>query len=149
MKKPSHTTTISNRRASFDYILDKELIVGMVLTGAEVKAARMGHVQLKGSYVTIKNNELWLINASFSLPSQNRQEGRSIDTRSRKLLAHKKQIAELIKQKNDGLTIVPLKMLTGGRHIKLVIASGRGKKKYDKRQAIKQRDAKREAKKIL
>lgn len=149
MKKPSHTATISNRRASFDYILDKELIVGMVLTGAEVKAARMGHVQLKGSYVTIKNNELWLINASFSLPSQNRQEGRSVDTRSRKLLAHKKQIAELIKQKNDGLTIVPLKMLTGGRHIKLVIASGRGKKKYDKRQAIKQRDAKREAKKIL
>ena len=149
MKKPGKTTTITNRRASFDYILDKELIVGMVLTGAEVKAARMGHVQLKGSYVTIKNGELWLINASFSLPSQNREEGRSVDTRSRKLLAHKKQIAQFIQDKNDGLTIVPLKMLTSGQYIKLVIASGRGKKKYDKRQAIKQRDIKRETKKLL
>ena len=149
MKKSGKEQTITNRRASFDYNLGKDLVVGMVLTGAEVKAARLGHVQLKGSYVTIKDGELWLINASFSLPSQNPNEGRSVDTRSRKLLAHKKQIAQFIQDKNDGLTIVPLKMLTGGRHIKLVIASGRGKKAYDKRQAIKQRDIKRETKKML
>ena len=145
-KKKSNTGIISNRRATFDYALDDEISVGIVLNGRETKAARMGHVQLKGSYVTVKDNELWLINASFSVPTTAGENGsgRSVDTRARKLLAHRKQIDNLIESKKQGLTIVPVKMKTSGRYIKLVIATGRGKKKYDKRQTIKKRDVDRE-----
>ncbi|GHU07102.1 SsrA-binding protein [Alphaproteobacteria bacterium] len=146
MKKPKNEPkSIVNRRAHYDYALEDELIVGLVLTGAEAKAARNGHVQLKGSYVTVNNNELWLINASFSVASNERGGGRSVDSRSRKLLAHRKQINKLVEAKNSGLTIVPIKMLTAGRHIKIIIATGRGKKQYDKREAIKKRDIEREA----
>lgn len=143
-KRKQETGSIVNRRASFDYFLDNEITVGIVLTGAETKSARLGHVQLKGSYVTIKNNELWLVNASFSLPSTDRNTGRTVDTRDRKLLAHKKQIDKLIEAKNQGLTIVPTKMLTKGRFIKLIIATGKGKKTYDKRDAMRKRDSERE-----
>jgi SsrA-binding protein len=144
MKKKSSIGTIVNRRASFDYTLSDELVVGIVLTGAETKAARMGHVQLKGSYVTVKREELWLVNASFSIASHERDTGKTVDTCDRKLLAHRKQIDKLIEAKNSGLSIVPLRLLTNSRHIKLVIATGRGKKKYDKREAIRKRDQQRE-----
>jgi SsrA-binding protein len=144
MKRKPSTGTVVNRRAGFDYELGEEIIAGLALSGAEVKAARLGHVQLKGSYVTVRAGELWLINASFSLPSVQRGSERTVDSRSRKLLAHRRQIDKLIAAKNQGLTIVPTKLLTRGRFVKLVIATGRGKKKYDKRQAIKQRDTDRE-----
>ncbi len=142
--------TIVNRRAKFDYELGDELTVGIVLNGPEVRAARDNHVQLKGTYVTVKDNELWLINSSFSVkPSEPGGKGRSIDTRPRKLLAHRKQINDFINHKKIGLTIVPLRMLTGGRNIKLVIALGKGKKRYDKRQTIKRRDTERETQRKL
>ena len=144
MKKTSSVKSIVNRRAGFDYLLGDELVVGVVLSGAETKAARLGRVQLKGSYVAVKGGELWLVNASFSLQNHERGQGKTVDTRDRKLLAHRKQIDKLVAAKNDGLTIVPLKMLIGGRHIKLMIATGRGKKKYDKREAIKKRDVARD-----
>ncbi len=139
--------TIQNRRARFDYELDDDLMVGIVLTGPEVRAARDGHVQLKGAYVTVKDGELWLINASFSVkPTEPKQKGKNaVDSSPRKLLAHRKQIDALIARKKAGLTIVPLKLLSGGRHIKLVIALGKGKKNYDKRQTIKKRDQERDA----
>ena len=148
MKNTTPVKSIVTRRASHDYALDDEIVVGIALTGPEVKSARMGHVQLKGSYVTIRQNELWLVNASFSIISNTRGEGRAVDTRDRKLLAHRRQIDKLATVKNDGQTIVPLKLLIGGRHIKLVIATGRGKKKYDKREDIKKRDTARENKKL-
>ena len=141
-KKSTKTpTTIVNRRATFDYFLDNEITVGVALSGGETKAARLGHVQLKGSYVTVVGDELWLINASFSVPTGERGGGNSVETRSRKLLAHRKQINQLIESKQQGLTIVPLKLLTKGRYVKLTIATGRGKKKYDKRDTIRKRDA--------
>ena len=143
-KKKTYTGTITNRRAGFDYFLDNEITVGIALSGGETKAARLGHVQLKGSYVTVKDNELWLVNASFSVPTGERGSGNAVDTRSRKLLAHRKQIDNLIESKKQGLTIVPTKLLTNGRYVKLVIATGRGKKKYDKRETIKKRDSERE-----
>lgn len=138
---------VVNRRASFDYTLGDELIVGIALTGLETRAARDNHVQLKGSFVTIKGSELWLNNASFSLKLNERgQSGaRSVDTSPRKLLAHRKQIDELAARKQAGMTIVPLRLLTAGRHIKLVIALGKGKKNYDKRETLKRRDQAREA----
>lgn len=146
-KKPSQGSII-NRRARYDYTLGDELIVGIVLTGAETKAARMGHVQLRGSYVAVKQNELWLVNGSFSITSNERGVTNTVDTRDRKLLAHRKQIDKLIAAKTNGLTIVPIKLLVGGRHIKLVIATGRGKRVYDKREAIKKRDIEREKQKL-
>lgn len=146
-KKRTPNAAIVNRRASYDYQLDDELTVGVALTGREVRAARDGRVQLKGSFVTVRNDELWLNNASFSLVLNSKGESETtVDTSPRKLLAHRKQIDALYTQKQTGMTIVPLKLLTKGRHIKLVIALGKGKKNYDKRQAIKQRDQERENK---
>ncbi|MBQ3474064.1 SsrA-binding protein [Candidatus Saccharibacteria bacterium] len=131
-KKVSGSVTV-NRRAKFDYILGDELTVGMALSGLEVRAIRDHHVQLKGSFVTIRNNELWLNNLTLGAET----------ARNIKLLATRKQILALEKEKVAGSTIVPVKLLGGARHIKLVIAVGKGKKKYDKRETIKKRDIER------
>ena len=128
-KKPTNSVTV-NRRAHFDYTLGDELTVGMSLTGPEVRLIRDHHVQLKGSFVTIRNGELWLNNLTL---------GAEVAPNIR-LLATKKQIIGLEREKVAGSTIVPVKLLGGGRHIKLVVALGRGKKKYDKRETIKKRD---------
>jgi SsrA-binding protein len=143
--------SVVNRRARFDYELGDELVVGLSLSGPEVRAARDGHIQLKGSFVTIRGGELWLNNASFSLKLNKKGEpgARTIDTEPRKLLAQRKQIDQLAVRKKDGLTIVPTKLLTTGRYIKLVIALGKGKKRYDKRETLKRRDQEREAKRMI
>lgn len=137
---------VLNRRAKFDYELGEELVAGLVLTGPETRAVRENHVQLKGSYVTIRNNELWLNNASFSVKLNERGQpgARAVDTEPRKLLVHKKQLDLFAARKKEGLTIVPTKLLTAGRHIKIVIALGKGKKRWDKRETIKRRDLDRE-----
>lgn len=147
-KKPAaKASAVVNRRARFDYELGDELVTGLVLTGPEVRAARDGHVQLRGAFVTIRDNELWLNNASFSLQLNQRGQAnaRSVDTSPRKLLASRKQINQLAARKKEGMTIVPTKLLTQGRFIKLVIALGKGKKRYDKRETLKRRDQEREA----
>lgn len=147
-KKSPQTKRISNRRARFDYDLGDGLIVGIALTGAETKSLRRGHGHIRGSYVTIKNDELWLTNATItgdsSIPISEEQQ-----TRSRKLLAKRKEIAELIAAKQQGQTIVPLEILTGSRYIKVRISSGRGKKHYDKRQVLKHRDQAREMQRAI
>ena len=149
-KKQSKPQAIVNRRASFDYALSDELVAGIVLTGREARAARDGRVQLKGSFVTIRNGELWLNNASFSLVLNTKgAHETSVDTSPRKLLASRKEINELDERKQAGMSIVPLRLLTQGRHIKLVIALGKGKKNYDKRQAIKKRDQERDARRVI
>jgi SsrA-binding protein len=148
-KKATQPRAIVNRRASFDYTLDDELITGVALTGREVRAARNGRVQLKGAFVTIRNNELWLNNSSFSLVLNSKVDGgTTVDTSPRKLLAQRKQIDELAHRKQAGMTIVPLRLLTQSNHIKLVIALGAGKKNYDKRNTIKLRDQERENKRL-
>lgn len=139
-----------NRRARFDYELGEEIVAGLVLTGPEVRAARDGHVQLKGSFVSLKENELWLNNASFSLKlNEKGASGRTVNTRPRKLLASCKQIDQFAASKKAGLTIVPTKLLTQGKFIKAVIALGKGKKRWDKRETIKRRDQDRDTKRIL
>ncbi len=142
---------ITNRRARFDYELGEEIVAGLILTGQEVRAARDGHVQLKGAFVSIRNDELWLNNASFSLRLNQRGESnsRTVDTTARKLLASRKQIDHLQATKQQGMSIVPTKLLTAGKYIKLVIALGKGKKNYDKRQTIKRRDQDRETRRSL
>lgn len=141
-KKRPATSQISNRRARHDYELGESLVVGVELTGAETKALRLGHGQLRGAYVNVKDGELWLFNAAIhgtnGIPIDE-----SIQTRNRKLLAKHREIDQLVEAKQQGRSIVPLEMLTGGRYIKLRIAVGKGKKKYDKRETIKKRDTER------
>ena len=135
--------TIQNRRARHDYELGDSLVVGMELTGAETKSLRMGHGQLRGAYVTVKDSEIFLIGATI-----NGAKGVAIDepgqTRTRKLLAKRREIDALIAAKQQGRTIVPLDILTAGRYIKLRLAVGKGKRSYDKRQTLKKRDTDRE-----
>ena len=131
-KKVSDSVTV-NRKARYDYVLGDELTVGMVLSGPEVRLIRDHHVQLKGSYVTIRNGELWLYGLTLGADT----------AQNIKLLATKKQIEALNREKVAGSTIVPVRLLGGSRHIKLVIAMGRGKKKYDKRETTKKRDIER------
>lgn len=130
-KMPSSVTV--NRRASYDYQLGEELVVGMSLSGPEVRQIRDHHVQLKGSFVTVRSSELWLNNLTLGAET----------ARNIRLLATKRQIRGFERARQDGYTIVPVRLLGGGRHIKLVIATARGKKKYDKRQSIKNRDINR------
>lgn len=147
-KKSKQTKTIANRRARFDYQLDDSLVVGLELTGKETKALRMGQGSLRGAYVTVKDDELWLINSLIGeVPGILFNEDEK--TRSRKLLAKRREINALIAAKQQGRTIVPLEILTQGRFIKLRIAAGKGKKQYDKRQVLKKRDADREAKRAM
>jgi SsrA-binding protein len=138
-KRPSAPAAIRNRRARHDYELGDSLVVGLQLTGAETKSLRQGHGHLRGAYVTVKNDELWLINATIT-----GNNGIPIDettkTRARKVLAKRKEIDALIAGRQQGKTIVPLEILTQGRYIKLRISIGRGKKRYDKRQTLKARD---------
>lgn len=150
-KVSTQPKAVLNRRARFDYALGEEIVAGIMLSGQEVRAARDGHIQLKGSFVTVKNDELWLNNASFSLKLNEKGKvgARSIDTTPRKLLASRKQIESLVAQKQSGMSIVPLKLLTTGRFIKVVIALGKGKKRYDKRETIKRRDQDRDTKRAL
>jgi SsrA-binding protein len=142
VKKPQPPKAIRNRRARFDYELGDSLIVGIALSGAETKSLRMGHGQLRGAYVTIKGDELWLINATINGTS-GIPINESEQTQARKLLAKRREINSLIEAKKQNRTIVPLELLTGGRFIKLRIAVGKGKKHYDKRQSLKARDENR------
>ena len=113
-KKPKVSDSVTvNRKAKFDYILGDELTVGMALAGPEVRLIRDHHVQLKGSFVTLRGGELWLNNLTLGADT----------ARNIKLLATKKQIMALGREKVAGSTIVPVKLLGGVRHIKLEVES--------------------------
>lgn len=141
-KKAKPAKAIANRRARFDYALGDTLVVGLALNGRETKALRLGHGQLTGSYVNVRRGEIYLTNATISgtigIPISADEQ-----TRERKLLAKRREIDKLIAAKQQGLTIIPLEILTSGRYIKLKIATAKGKKKYDKRQTLKKRDDER------
>jgi SsrA-binding protein len=146
--------TIENRRARFDYHLGDELTVGMSLTGQMVRAIRDGRANLRGSFITVsRGNELFLNNASLTLKT-NAPKGSAVGenvtfTDRIKLLASKKEIFAISEELSAGKTLVPTKILTSGRFIKLIIAVGTGKKTYDKRETIRKRDLDREVKKGL
>lgn len=146
-KKRPDTKRIVNRRAHYDYELGDSLVVGLELTGAEAKALRLGHGQLRGAYVTEREGELWLINCQIT-GGQGLPISETDQTRSRKILAKRREIDALAAARIQGNTIVPLELLTQGRYIKLRIAVGRGKKRYDKRETIKRRQQEREAKRV-
>lgn len=140
-----------NKKAYHDYeILDK-YEAGVVLTGNEIKSIRLGHVNLKDSFIKITSkNEITLNNAHISVYEKAHKILETDPIRSRKLLMHKKEIIKLSQQINEkGLTIIPLKMYYKKNNVKVSIALARGKKLHDKRQALKERDIKREIDKQL
>jgi SsrA-binding protein len=138
-----------NRRATFDYAISEKLIAGLVLSGAEVKSAKLGHVSLKGSFVSIKDGEAWLNNAHFTPYNMAGNRSGLDPTRPRKLLVHRKQLQELIATKQRGLQLVPLALLEERRLVKLEVGLGKGKKLYDKRETLKRRTQELEARRDI
>lgn len=135
---------IKNRRATFDYDISDTFTAGIVLTGTEIKSLRLGKAGLTDTFCYINNGEVWVKNmyiAEYFYGTYNNHATR----RDRKLLLNKKEIAKLEKTgKEAGFTIVPLRLFINDRGLaKLVIGIGRGKKAYDKRQSIKEREDKR------
>jgi len=144
-QKSQPAAQIVNKQARRDYELHKTYQAGLVLSGAEVKSLRNGHGHLRGAFVNIKDGEVWLYNATINATNANRQAlSESDQTRARKLLITKRELAELASAKEQGLTIIPLKLNTKAHYIKIDIATAKGLKKYDKRQVLKKRDEMRD-----
>lgn len=138
------TTIATNKRAHFDYALSDRYEAGLVLSGAEVKSIKTGHASLKGAFVTVKGNELYLTNALIPRYAHAHRDTKHDDTRPRKLLLRKREIRSLIgKSRTEGLTLVPLCLYTKKQLVKLEFAVGKGKKAFDKRSDIGKREAKR------
>lgn len=141
---------IVNRRARHDYQLKQTYQAGIMLKGPEVRSLRSGHGHLRGAYVNLKDGELWLFNATITPTHTNRNALSEADqTRARKLLVKKKELDQLQAAKEQGLTIVPTKIMTAKRYIKIEIATARGLKKYDKRQKMKEKDSQRDIRRAL
>lgn len=134
---------ILNRKAKFDYFIEDSYEAGIVLTGTEIKSIRNGNCNIKDCYGIIKNGEVFLLNMYIG-PYKEGNIFNHSETRSRKLLLHKKEIKKLddaIKLK--GLTLVPIKLYFKNNKLKVQLGVCRGKKNYDKRETIKERDIKR------
>ena len=137
------TLIATNRRASFDYALSDRYEAGLVLTGSEVKAAKSGRASLKGSFVTVKGNELYLTNALIPRYEHAHRDTVHHDTRPRKLLLRRREIRSLIgKARTEGLTLVPIRLYTKKQLVKLEFGVGKGKRTIDKRQSIAKREDK-------
>ncbi len=143
-KKESRRKLIAtNHRARFDYFLSDYTECGLVLSGTEIKSIRAGHVSLTGSFVDIRNGECYVVGMNIS-PYKEGNIFNEDPIRDRKLLLHKDQIRKLYKAKDQaGYTVVPVECYLVRGKAKLEIALGRGKKAYDKRETIKERDIKR------
>ena len=132
-----------NRKARHDYFVDEVIEAGIVLQGTEVKSLRAGRANLKDSYATIDNGEVFLHNAHISEYEYGNRNNHD-PLRSRKLLLHREEIQKLIGRTRDkGYTLIPLKIYFRNGKAKVELALARGKKQYDKRQAIAERDARR------
>jgi len=142
------TPTIVNRRARHDYAITETVECGIVLAGGEVKSIRDGKVVLRDAYARVEDGEVWLYAMhvtpyAFSRPDLD-------PDRRRKLLLHRKEIVELTRAtEQQGVALVPLKLYFKDRRVKVELGVGRGKKTYDKRQSLAERDAKREAERAL
>ena len=140
---------IKNKKAYFDYEILEEIESGIVLTGTEIKSVRKSNVNLKDSYAVIRNGEVYLLNMHIS----EYKEGNIFnhdEKRTRKLLLHKKEILNLRdKIELNGNTLIPLKLYFKGNKVKILLGLAKGKKTYDKRESIKERDIAREIKKEM
>ncbi len=138
-----------NRKARYEYDILDTMEAGIVLHGTEVKSLRMGKANLKDSYASVRDGEVFLLNAHIS-PYSHGNINNHDPVRERKLLLHKKEIRKLIgKTQEKGLTLVPLKLYFKNGKVKVELAMAKGKKFYDKRQSIAKRESDRELKRIL
>ncbi|MCA9364363.1 MAG: SsrA-binding protein SmpB [Candidatus Moranbacteria bacterium] len=144
-------TLAINKRAKFDYALEESKEAGLVLSGQEVKSAKTGHISLKGSFVTIKGQELFLTNALIPRYKHAKKGTYTEETtQPRKLLLKKREIKHLVgKARTESLTLVPIRVYTSRGLIKLEFAVGKGKKEFDKRHTIGKRDAQRKIDRAL
>ena len=135
---------IINRKAKYDYVIDETVESGMVLKGTEIKSIRLGKANLRDSYAIIRGGEVFLLNMHIS-PYEQGNIFNHEETRTRKLLLHKKEILKMSnKLMMEGYTLVPLKVYFSHNRAKILLGLARGKKNYDKREAIKKRDMDRE-----
>jgi len=143
-------TLSENKKAYFDYDILDTFEAGLVLTGQEVKSIRLGRASLKGAYVVLRDEEAYLIGANIPAYQPKNAPLDYDAERLRKLLLNKSEIKQLIgKSKEKGFTLIPLKIYTKNAKIKLAFGIGKGRKKTDKREAIKKRETKREMEKEL
>jgi SsrA-binding protein len=143
-EKINSNITIKNKRASFDYEFIETFEAGIVLTGTEIKSIRLGKASLIDTYCIVERGEVWVKNmyiAEYFYGTYNNHSAR----RERKLLLNRKEIKKLnAANKNSGFTVVPIKLFINGKGLaKLVIVIAKGKKEYDKRQSLKERDDRR------
>ena len=138
---------INNKKANFDYFIEDTYECGIVLTGTEIKSIRKGSANIKDCYARVKNNEIYLTNM-FIAPYEEGNRFNHDERRERKLLLHKKEILKIkAKVEQEGYALVPVKLYLKEGKAKILLGVAKGKKNYDKRQAIKERDIKREMEK--
>jgi len=138
-----------NRQAYHDYFIERTVEAGIELRGTEIKSIRDGKVNLRGSYAMARNGELWLENAHIAVYEHGNRYNHE-PMRNRKLLLHRKEIEQLeAKVATKGLTLIPLKLYLKGGRAKVELGVCRGKKLYDKREAIAERDVKREIERVV
>lgn len=139
---------IKNRKAYFDYFIEREIECGIVLSGTEIKSIRKGSANLKDTYARLKNNEVYVINM-YIAPYEEGNRYNVPERRERKLLLKRNEIVKLKSEvMKDGYSLIPLKLYFKGNYAKILLGLCKGKKLYDKRQSIKERDLKRENKNI-
>lgn len=145
MERDREKLLASNRKAKHDYHLSEEVEAGLVLLGTEVKALRTdGNISLREAYVDLRRDGAWLLDAWIA-PYDHANRENHEPRRPRKLLLHSHQIEKLRKASRErGVTVVPLRLYFKGSRVKVEIAVARGKKQHDKRQAIKERDTKKQ-----
>ena len=141
--KDTNSTVAQNKKAYHDYFVEETYEAGLSLFGTEVKSVRAGKVNLKDSYISVKTGEAFLLGMHIS-PYEKGNIFNRDPLRSRKLLLHKREIAKLIGlSQQDGYTLIPLKLYFKGSYVKVLVGVCRGKKNYDKRSAIAERESKR------
>ena len=144
-----NSVEVLNRKANFDYYIEDTYECGIVLTGSEIKSIRAGKVNLKDSYGIIKNNELYILNMHIS-KYENSGVFNHEETRTRKLLAHKKEILKMRDKLNlEGYTLIPIKLYIKKGYAKILLGIAKGKKNYDKKQVLKERDIDKYNKKTM
>lgn len=135
---------ILNRKARYDYTIEDTYEAGIVLTGTEIKSIRSGKANIKDSYAIIKDNEVFLLGSHISLYEEGNRFNHD-ETRTRKLLLHKKEILKIKEMiEKEGYTLVPLKIYFVKNKAKILLGIAKGKKNYNKKESIKERDIKRE-----
>lgn len=138
-----------NRQAYHDYIVERTIEAGISLVGTEIKSIREGKVNLRGSYAIARNGEVWLENAHIAAYEHGNRYNHE-PLRKRKLLLHKREISQLVNRvATKGLTLIPLKLYLKGGKAKIELGLCRGKKLYDKREAIAERDVRRDMERIV